>query len=302
MINSSERNSQGIIYGLLATLLWGAYPIWYKQLSGLNAWEVLSWRIVWSEVFLVLFTLFSNRSRSFVRFIGNPPWKNILVMSFTLGFWWFFYIYGVLSDQVLEVALGYFLSPLMSILASRLIFKENINSYQITSVVLASIGVCLMVWRVGHLPWIALCIGFCFSFYGIFKKNVTNDPVVTQAFEMLILLPFALAFLLWWQRQGQSYPMFSSWNTDMLLISTGLISVLPLWWYSLAAGRLPLIVLSFLQFIPPSCNFLLGVFVYDEAFDRNKLFVFLFIWIGLFLFVIDMLRKYKLNRNRSVTE
>jgi chloramphenicol-sensitive protein RarD len=136
-----------------------------------------------------------------------------------------------------------------------------------------------------------LAIGFCFSFYGIFKKKVPGDPVVIQTLEIMLLLPFAIAFLAWSFSQGHGYAFQVDYRADALLVATGVITVLPLWWYSRAAKQLPMIVLAFLQFVPPSCNFLLAIFMYHEPLDNYKLVVFMLIWVGLIIFMFSSMAK-----------
>lgn len=284
----------GLLFGLSATLLWGSYPLWYKPLAKIDAWQLLSWRIVFAELFLALILFVTARHKVLRETIHAISWRNITVMAAVLGFWWFIYIYGILTNRVLEVALGYFISPLMSIAVSRLIFKEQMTRTQSLAVGFATVGVFLMALRSlswTSIPWIALLIGSCFSFYGIFKKKVSGDPVITQTLEILLLVPFALGFLGWAHSGASLHVFLIDQKTDLLLLATGVITVLPLWWYSRAAKQLPMVILGFLQFIPPSCNFLLGAFVYREPLDSYKLMVFALIWTGLAIFMYGSISK-----------
>ncbi len=290
----------GLCFGLMATLLWGSYPLWYKPLAGTNPWELLSWRIVFAELFVVSLIFITGRRTELMRTIKQTSVKNLLYVSSVLGLWWFVYIYGIVTDRVLEVALGYFLSPLMSIAVSRFVFKENMTVIQRTAVFFATSGVVLMAFKTldgSSFPWVALIIGFCFSFYGIFKKRVTGDPVVLQTLEIAILLPFAVGFLTFANLKGNTHQFNQSLLHDFLLISTGIITVLPLWWYSQAARQLPVMALGFLQFIPPSCNFLLAIFMYGEIVDPYRLLVFGLIWSGLFIFTCGSLIQSRLLSN-----
>ncbi len=294
MTNKHTDNSSGSLYGIFATLLWGSYPLWYKPLSAIGSWELLSWRIVWAQFFLVIIVLVVKRDKV-LPFLQKIPWKNITIMSVILGIWWFVYIYGILSNRVLEIALGYFLSPIMSIFVSQIIFKEKTNKLQKIAIFLSICSVAIMIFALLDnlsFPWVAITIGFCFCFYGVFKKSVSGDAVITQSFEMLLLLPFAILFLLWLQTNNLSGVDWLNSSQVLLLLSTGVISVLPLWWYSIAAKKLTALSLSFLQFIPPSCNFLLGVFVYHEPLGLYKIISFSLIWLAISLLIYNKIRQH----------
>lgn len=283
----------GIAYGLGATLLWGSYPLWYKPLGQLDAYHLLSWRIVFAELFLVALLLVSGRLGSLRATLPMIRVRHVLTVAAVLGLWWLMYIYGIMTGRVLEVAFGYFLSPIMSMAVSRLLFKERLSGLQVLAIGLAVIGVTLMAFELLNLrsfPWIALIIGSCYSFYGIFKKKVPGDPVVIQTLEIMALLPFAAVFLAYAGAHGLGHDFGESAGTDLLLAATGLITVLPLWWYSLAAKQLSVVALGFLQFVPPICNFLLAAFVYGEQVSALKLVAFLFIWVALGVFTWNSVR------------
>ena len=278
---------QGVLFGLGATLLWGSYPLWYKPLAELDAYQLLSWRVVFAEIFLILLILLTGRLSTLRSTLKTVYPVHVLTISAVLGLWWLMYIYGIIHGRVLEVAFGYFLSPIMSMSVSLLLFKERLTAWQTSAILLAIVGVTLMGFELLSLhsfPWIALIIGFCYCFYGIFKKKVSGDPVVVQALEVAVLLPFAIFFLIWSVSLGLGHTFLISQSQDVLLIATGLITALPLWWYSLAAKQLSVVALGFLQFIPPICNFLLAVFVYNETTSHTKLAAFFFIWLALGLF------------------
>ena len=295
MENKSDV-SNGMAFGLGATLLWGSYPLWYKPLASLSSYQLLSWRIVFAELFLVVLIVATGRLGVLKSTLSSIKLVNVLTISIVLGLWWLLYIYGIVNDRVLEVAFGYFLSPIMSMVVSRLIFKEVMSTRQMIAVALATIGVGIMAVQLLSLnsfPWVAIVIGFCYSFYGIFKKKVSGDPIVVQSLEIGIMLPFAAAFLIKVQADGQGHLFAQSSTKDALLVATGLITVLPLWWYSRAAKLLPFMTLSFLQFVPPTCNFLLAALVYHETVSPLKMTAFIFIWAALAMFTMDSIGKHK---------
>lgn len=296
IVENKSDLSNGLAFGLGATLLWGSYPLWYKPLASLSSYELLSWRIVFAELFLVVLIVATGRLGVLKSTLSSIKIVNVLTISIVLGLWWLLYIYGILSNRVLEVAFGYFLSPIMSMVVSRLIFKEAMSTRQVIAVALATTGVGIMAVQLLSLnsfPWIAIVIGFCYSFYGIFKKKVSGDPIVVQSLEIGIMLPIAAAFLLTLQVEGPAHIFAESGTMDALLVATGLITVLPLWWYSRAAKLLPFMTLSFLQFVPPTCNFLLAVLLYQEAVSPLKMTAFIFIWVALAVFTMDSVGKQK---------
>jgi chloramphenicol-sensitive protein RarD len=243
---------------------------------------------VFAESFLILFIIFSGRIYKIKQVFQEIKIKYVFVVAFILGLWWWLYIYGIMTDRILEVAFGYFLSPVMSMAVSRFIFKEEITKIQKLAIMVAVLGVLLMaiyLLNMQTFPWIAITIGFCYSFYGIFKKQVPGDSLIIQAMEILVLLPFALSFIIYSYYIGEMHIFMQNIKIDLLLISTGIITVLPLLWYSQAAKNLTVIILSFIQFIPPTCNFLLAYFVYKEPVSMMKFFAFCLIWLSLIIFI-----------------
>jgi len=295
-MKGGNDTTNGLFFGLAATLLWGSYPLWYKPLAELNSYNLLAWRILFAEIFLVVLLFSTGSFKKFHEVWSKIKLKNILIVSIILGIWWLLYIYGIITGRVLEVAFGYFLSPVMSMVVSYLIFKEEVSKLQKAAIFLSITGVALMavqMLRLNSFPWIALVIGFCYSFYGIFKKQVPGDPVIVQSLEIGVMVPFSAIFLLTVNIYGESYEFLQNPGKDILLIATGLITVLPLWWYSQAARKLSVLTLGFLQFIPPICNFLLATLVYHEAISWGKIAAFAFIWIALAIFTWDVFKKAK---------
>lgn len=295
-MNAKNEVPGGLAYGLGATLLWGSYPLWYKPLAGLSSYQLLSWRIIFAELCLIILIVAANRLEVLRSTLKTVRFSNLLTVALVLSLWWLMYIYGIMSGRVLEVAFGYFLSPIMSMVVSRVMFKEQLTQSQVVAFALACSGVVLMAFELLSLqsfPWIAIIIGFCYSFYGIFKKKVPGDPLVVQSLEILMMLPFAMIFLLVSHGQGAGHIFLQSASTDLLLMATGLITVLPLWWYSRAAKLLPMMTLSFLQFVPPTCNFLLAALVYHELVSPLKFGAFLLIWSALAIFTWDSIKKQR---------
>ncbi|WP_103327862.1 EamA family transporter RarD [Bacteroidetes bacterium endosymbiont of Geopemphigus sp.] len=272
---------KGVLLGVIANLIWSFSTLLYKQLSEINAYHVVSWRIISSEVLLLLIIIITNRIKTIYDSLKRVSFVNVSLISLLFAIWWLVHIYGVLSGKLLEVSFGYFISPLMSMLASGIIFKEKLSNRQKVAISVATFGVALQSLNFESVPWIAIIIGACYSIYGILKKKNTGDAIVMQALEISFLLPFALTFLILSPGENVGHVFFESTKKDIFLISTGLVTVLPLWCYSIAAKKLPMIWLGFIQFIPPICNFLLAVFIYSEPVTTIKMISFVLIWISL---------------------
>lgn len=289
-MKSISGSLNGVIFGLGATLLWGSYPLWYKPLSHMDAYQLLAWRIMLAEAFLVVFILATNKLVAMAETIRTTRMSDVIIIAFVLGLWWLMYIYGVMSDRVLEVAFGYFLSPIVSMAVSRIVFREPWNFYQQAAFVFAFLGVLVMSLHLLGLktfPWIAISIGLCYAFYGIFKKKIPGDPLLVQSLEIGTLLPVGILYLFFMEVDTARHIWGEAIQVDMLLCATGIITVLPLWWYSRAAKELSVKTLGFMQFIPPTCNFLLAIFVYQEAITDSKIFAFVLIWLALIIYTIN---------------
>lgn len=282
--------SKGFWIGLVSTSLWGIVALFYHQLVGVYAWNLLFYRIIVSEVLLCVLIVVTGRYKNLLSYMRHVSWGYVFAMALILGAWWFIFIWGVLTQRVHEVALGYFISPLMSVAAARFVFKEEINKRKKVSITLAFIGVlALVVHDVvgGDFPWIALTAGGCFSLYAILKKHVPGDALMVQFLEVSLLFPFAIVLLLFWLTPETRYHWFVAPHLDLFMISLGFLSVLPLWGFSYASHKIPLVWTSFLQFVPPTGNFILGTFVFHEVLTWQEILVFVCIWVGIAIFLWD---------------
>jgi chloramphenicol-sensitive protein RarD len=289
-MKSTFGSLNGVIFGLGATLLWGSYPLWYKPLSHLDSYQLLAWRIIFAEAFLVVFILATRKLDAIVETVKTTRISDVFVIALVLGLWWLMYIYGVMSNRVLEVAFGYFLSPIVSMAFSRVVFREPWNFYQKAAFFCALCGVLVMAVHLLALrtfPWIAITIGLCYAFYGIFKKRIPGDPLLVQGLEIGLLLPLGISYLSFLEIDSARHIWGDAIQVDILLCSTGIITVLPLWWYSKAAKELSVKTLGFMQFVPPTCNFLLAIFIFHEAVTSSKIFSFVLIWIALAIYTAN---------------
>jgi chloramphenicol-sensitive protein RarD len=214
----------------------------------------------------------------------------LLVTALLLTFNWGLYIYGVNTQRVVETSLGYFINPLANVLLGFAVLKERLHWGQQFAVLLATVGVANFVWQLGTVPWIALGLAFSFAFYGLVRKVVTVSPMVGLAVETLLATPVALAFIGYTTATGTGHFSDSLWLM-LLLIGAGIVTSFPLLWFNNAAKRLRLSTLGFFQYIAPSLQLLLGIFLYHESFSRTHAVTFGLIWLALLTYSTTSLIK-----------
>jgi chloramphenicol-sensitive protein RarD len=276
--------SSGALYAILAYSSWGLLPIYWKLFGQVPAVEVLSHRIFWSLLFLLGLLAWQRRGVEF-RQLQQSPQKILflLITALLLTFNWGLYIYGVNSDRVIETSLGYFINPLMNVLLGLIFLKERLHWGQQLAVALATLGVLNFVWQLGSVPWIALGLALSFALYGLGRKVVPVSPLVGLAAETMLMVPLALAYIIYAATADTGNFGVSSTLT-LLFIGAGVVTSLPLLWFNNAAKRLRLSTLGFFQYIAPSVQLVLGVFIYREPFTHTHAVTFGLIWLALFTY------------------
>jgi len=215
--------------------------------------------------------------------------KNIWLLLFTtflLGCNWFVYIYAVNTDQIIEASLGYYINPLLNVLMGFIFLRERLNFLQCMALGLAALGVLNFLWDFGSLPWIALSLSFTFALYGLVRKVIPVKPLVGLLIETVMLAPLAIIMISIWMNDG-SGSFGKQWETDLLLIGAGVVTSLPLLWFVNAAKRLRYTTMGVFQYLSPSLNLVLGIFLYNEPFTQAHIITFCLIWFGLAIFSIN---------------
>ena len=296
-MNSQHQSSpksivkSGGFYAVLAYTAWGLLPIYWKLFGQIPALEVLSHRIIWSLVFLIGLLFLQQQSSEFKQLCRSPTRLGILLTTASLlTFNWGLYIYGVNTDRVVETSLGYFINPLVNVMLGLLFLKERLNRGQKLAVLLAILGVANFAWNFGQVPWIALGLAFSFAFYGLLRKVVAVSPIVGLTMETLLIAPVALILVGYWTATGVGH-LGVAWSTSLLFIGSGVMTSLPLIWFNNAAKRLRLSTLGFFQYIAPSLQLMLGVFLYHEPFTRTHAITFGLIWSALLIYSTTFLSK-----------
>ncbi len=288
---SPAEQRRGLIFGLLAYGAWGIIPIFWRLLRHIDALELLGHRTVWG---LLAFAVMSAGlgAGPAVRAAARSPRVvlTLLASGLILLLNWGVFIYAVASDQLLEASLGYFLNPLINVVFGMVVLGERLRPLQWLALALATAGVVGVAVNVGGVPWIALTLAVSFGTYGLVRKLVPVDALAGSTIETGLLAPIGLAYLLWLASRGQGELGHADLPTHALLGLTGIITALPLVWFTSAARRLPLSTVGFLQYLAPTGQFLTAVLLFDEPFSPGQLGAFAFIWVGLGVFTVDLVR------------
>ena len=285
--------NRGVLYALGAYGLWGLFPLYWQLFQSISAMQILGHRIVWSFVVLLLLAAGMHRHGALWR--GVPASGRLVALygaaGLLIGCNWYLYIWAVNAGLVVETSLGYFINPLVNVLFGVLLFRERLRVLQWGAVALAAAGVLHLTFSYGSLPWIALGLAFSFGGYGVAKKKATLGAVPGLTVETAVLLAPALAYLAMLHDSDQGVFFVRGWWTAGLLVTSGLVTVIPLLLFAAAVQRVPLSVLGILQYIAPTTQLLLGVLVFGEPFSRTQLAGFSLVWLALAVFTADAVRE-----------
>jgi chloramphenicol-sensitive protein RarD len=280
--------NKGVLAGIGAYVFWGLFPIYWRWLESVPAIEILAHRIVWSLVFMLGLLLLQK---------DLFWWKGILhdrrtlllytLAAILLSANWFTYIWAVNAGYVVEASLGYFINPLVNFLLGVLFFKEKLRGGQLAAVILAVLGVLYLTINYGSLPWISLVLAFTFGMYGLIKKIAPLESMHGFSLETAVMFLPALAFLLYRNASGIGAFAQQGAAVTILLILAGPVTSIPLLLFGFAVRRITLSLLGFLQYIAPTLQFLLGVYVYHEPFPASRLVGFCIIWLALLLYSLE---------------
>jgi len=278
----------GVWYGLAAYSIWGLFPLYWRLFPDVPALQILGHRIVWSFAVLAATVVWSWRRRKAV--LGDLSWhvtRMYAVAAALIGVNWFLYVFGVNNGFVVETSLGYYITPLVNVVMGVLIFRERLRMPQWVAVGLACLGVLRLGVAYGRLPWIALGLAVSFGTYGLAKKKAVLPALEGLTVETAVLVLPASLYLLSLHRAGVGAFSRSGLSTDVLLIAGGVVTVVPLLLFASAVRQVPLTVIGILQYISPTIQFLLGVFLYREPFSQAQLSGFALVWLGLLVFGLD---------------
>jgi chloramphenicol-sensitive protein RarD len=278
---------EGVAAALGAYALWGLVPIFFKQLGSVPALEIIAHRVVWSLLLVGGLLVMRGQLAPVWCHARNPRTLLRAAIAAALVMTnWLVFVWAVNVDRILETSLGYFITPLVSIVLAVVVLHERLRPRQWAAVALALIGVALEGWRMGGLPWVSLVLAATFGSYGLLRKQLPVDAAGGLFLETACAAPFALAYLLW---LGSSGNFGQTTATDTLLIASGAVTAIPLLLFAIGARRLPLATMGFLQYVAPSLSFLVAIVYYGEPMNLARLLAFVAIWTGLALYSADLL-------------
>ncbi len=299
-VSSSHRAHEqrsALLAGIAAFGFWGIIPIYWKFLRMVPASEILAHRFVWTTAFLAGLLSWQGRWPEMRQVLRSRRTVLFCMASgVAISLNWFMFIWAVNANRVLETSLGYFMTPLINVLFGAIFLRERLTRPQLAAVILAALGVLNLTFGYGRFPWIA--IGLCCSWgvYALLRKLSGTAAIPGLFFETTMLLPLAIAYLIFLQANGALFFGPAHWTQALILISSGLVTGLPLVWFGHAARHLRLTTIGFLQYLAPSGTFFLGVFLYHEPFTRAHLITFALIWLALIIFTFEMIRLWHAQR------
>jgi chloramphenicol-sensitive protein RarD len=286
-IQNLNLKKPGELNALMAFVLWGILPLYWKLLLDVPVFEFLAHRIVWCFVFLGV-VLYLTRQLGCIRRVIQEP-KILISLSMSTIFiasTWLIFIWAVQNGRVIEASLGYFINPIIFILLGAIFLKEKLSPQQWIGIGFIFISVLALIYNYGQIPWVALGLTTAFSLYGFSRKKVDVGALTGLWFETALLtIPMTL-YLVYLSHQGTLHFLHNGWERDFMLLAAGIFTALPLMFFARAAKKLKLSVLGIFQYIGPSLNLLVAIFVLKETFTVSYFISFIFIWVGILVFSI----------------
>ena len=280
-----------MIAALSTYLIWGVLPLYWNLLARAEANEILAHRIIWSFVFMVVVLMVTKRWQSFKEDC-RALWQDkkrgaiLLLAAFTISLNWLTYIWAVNYGHVIDTSIGYYINPLMSVLFGIVFFRERISGLKKISLLLAAIGIVLMTYQLGKLPWVAVVLAVSFSVYGALKKQLHLNPFSSITLETLLMVPFAVPYIGILMMSPANHFSLATPDLALYLMGTGVVTAVPLVLFSYGANLLPLNVLGFFQYISPTIGLLLGIFFFHETFGMAQISALGFVWVAIVLFTV----------------
>jgi chloramphenicol-sensitive protein RarD len=290
----------GILSAALAFLCWGLFPIYFHALGDVPPVQILAHRVLWSLGFLLVVLAF-RRQWKWLSLVRQPRvFWSFAASALLLSANWLVYIWAVKNGHVIEASLGYFINPLVNIMFGYLLLKERMRPAQWGAIAIAALGVGWLTWQSGTVPWIALFLAASFGGYGLLRKTAALGALEGLSFETMVLFPFAAAYVGWLTVTGDNAFLNAPLDaTRILLVMAGPITAIPLLLFATGARKIPLSILGLLQYLSPTIQFLLGVWLFHEAFSSDRLVGFLMIWAALALFAGEGLLRSRAAPGRA---
>ena len=295
-----KTNRLGVAYGVGAYVIWGSLPIYWRWLDRASAYEIMANRGIWSLVVCLIFLAFQKQLRSTFKLIKNvKTFFILLTSSFLLTLNWGIYIWAVSVDRVVEASLGYYMTPLVVVCFGVLVLKEKLRFAQKLSLSFAGVGVSILTLAFGQLPLVAFGLALSWGTYSLIKKRLDAGSLETLSIEMIFALIPSATYMFYLMSKNEAQYGSELWFS-LILMTSGLVTVIPLLMFNSAATSLPLTITGLLGYINPTIMFLVGFIVFHEPLTFSKIFGFIFIWTALILLGIDMYRSGRsVNQGKS---
>ena len=289
-----DRTTSGTVTIISAFLMWGFLPIYWKILKHVPLTQILAHRVIWSLVFLMILLFIQGRWREVKIFVPFYPNTLIFIITaFILGTNWLTYIWAINSGQIVESSLGYFINPLVNVFLGMVFLRERLYRWQMFSLILALMGVLFLIFQYGRIPWIALVLAFTFGTYGLLRKTSRAESMVGLFFDTATLLPIFVAYLMILTAHGSGVLFCVDRRTDILLLGSGVVTAVPLLLFAHGARRIKYSAVGFFQYIAPTCQLLIGVFLYGEPFTSIHAISFGLVWGAIIIFSCSTFALYK---------
>jgi chloramphenicol-sensitive protein RarD len=288
-LNQPATNQKlGVTAALGTFSLWGLAPIYFKWIAAAPPLEIIVHRILWSIPCLVIFLLLRDGPGFWKRLIlPRKKLATLLLSGSLIMVNWLVFVWAINNDRILATSLGYFINPLLSVLLGYVFLQERLTRIQSLAVGLAACGTLFLTWYLGVAPWISLFLALSFGLYGLVRKKLGVGPMVGLLWETLLMFIPAVLYLLWISSHGGLVFGTTTLKLDLLLVAAGIVTVLPLVWFNVAALNLSLSTVGFFQYLAPTITFLLAVFVYGESFTIGHAVAFGCIWLALLMVTVE---------------
>lgn len=294
-MNSHEQQQRGVVAAVAAYFVWGMLTLYWRHLHSFDAIELIGWRVICSAVLMIGVLSVTHRWRHLRPvLVDRRLLRSVVLCALFLAGNWTTYVWAVVHEHVIETALGYFLAPLGTMALGVIVLHEQLNRVQKFVFILAVIAVGVLTFSYGRVPWLALLIATTWVVYGYLKKHVPLTPVESMAAESFVVLGPAIGVIVIFAGRSNSIPHAAT-TAQLLVLGSGLATIVPLTLFAFAAQRVPLTVIGPLNYIIPTINFCLGWLVFHETLPPSRIVGFAIVWAGLVIATVDSARRSRLR-------
>lgn len=284
----NKEYKKGVLYIFLAYFLWGILPVYWKELSEISSLIILAYRTAASFIFVLILSFFLYERKEIYEPLKNS--RNAvgcILCGALIAFNWGIYIWAVNNCHIIEASMGYYINPLITVLFSVVFFREKLDHYQTAAIFSAAAGVLIMILKYRKIPFIALSLAVSFAMYGVLKKKMAIDAILSLLYETAFLFPFAFIFIVIAEISGNGAAANGSLPDITMLLLSGVVTATPLLLFAAGTNRINFSTVGFLQYISPSISLIIGIFAYSEKFEKSQIIAFIFIWAGLIIYTLS---------------